>query len=173
MNRTRSLWIGVGLAVTGLLGLVVIVPLLLGNATQYAGSSFGLGQRTFSSPGERLFLTGRGANGAAIPRSIRSMAGMMVSGGGCADCHGPDGRGRTVGAMMGSFETPDIRWSTLVSSGGTHSSEEGHVAFDETTFARALRDGADPEGTRLDPPMPRWQVTDREVRDLIAYLKTL
>jgi hypothetical protein len=36
-----------------------------------------------------------------------------------------------------------------------------------------LRDGVDPEGQRLRPPMPRWQVTDQEVQDLVAYLKTL
>ena len=173
MNGRHSPWIGVGLVIIGLLGLAVVVPLLLGNGTQYGGSWFGLGQRTFSSPGERLFLTGQDTNGTAIPRSNRSMTGMMVTGGGCAACHGPDGRGRTVNAMMGSFETPDIRWSALIASGGSHSSEEAHVAFDETTFARALRDGVDPEGTRLDPPMPRWQVTDQEVQDLIVHLKTL
>jgi hypothetical protein len=91
MKGRHSPWVGVGLVIIGLLGLAVVVPLLLGNGTQYGGSWFGLGQRTFSSPGERLFL----------------------------------------------------------------------------------RDGIDPEGQRLRPPMPRWQVTDQEVQDLVAYLKTL
>ena len=171
MNGRHSLWIGVGLFITGLLGRVVVLPLLLGNGTQYGGSSFGLGQRTFSSPGERLFLTGRDANGTAVPRSNRSMTGMMVTGGGCADCHGPDGRGRTVGAMMGSFEAPDIRWSTLSSAQDPEGRPQ--TPFDEASFAHAVRDGVDPEGQRLKPPMPRWQVTDQEVQDLVAYLKTL
>lgn len=171
MNGRHSLWVGVGLLVIGLLGLVVVVPLLLGNGTQYGGSAFGLGQRTFSSPGERLFLTGRDANGTAIPRLNRSMAGMMVTGGGCADCHGPDGRGRTVNAMMGSFETPDIRWSTLSSPQDPEGQPQ--TPFDEAIFGHAVRDGVDPEGQRLKSPMRRWQVTDQEVQDLIAYLKTL
>lgn len=172
MNGRHSPWIGVGLLAIGLLGLAAVLPLVSGN-TQYGGAWFGPGERTFSSPGERLFLTGRGANGTVLRRTNGSMMGMMVTGGGCADCHGPDGRGRTVNAMMGSFEAPDIRWSTLTASGGTHSSEETHVAFDETTFARALRDGFDPEGARLDPPMPRWRITDQELQHLVAYLKAL
>jgi len=79
MNGRRSLPIGVGLVIIGLLGLAVVLPLLLGNGTQYGGPSLGLGQGTFSSPGERLFLTGRDANGVAVPRSSRSTAGMMVT----------------------------------------------------------------------------------------------
>jgi cytochrome c oxidase subunit 2 len=171
MKGRHSPWVGVGLVIIGLLGLAVVVPLLLGNGTQYGGSWFGLGQRTFSSPGERLFLTGRDANGIGVPRSNRSMTGMMVTGGGCAACHGPDGRGRTVGAMMGSFEAPDIRWSTLSSPQDPQGRPQ--TPFDEAVFAHAVRAGVDPEGRRLKPPMPRWQVTDQEVQDLVAYLKTL
>jgi mono/diheme cytochrome c family protein len=101
------------------------------------------------------------------------MYGMMFGQAGCAGCHGRDGRGGTVGAMMGSFRTPDIRWSSLTSDQGSHPNGQAHAAYDEASFARAVRDGIDPEGDRLNAPMPQWRLTDAEMAALVAHLKGL
>jgi len=90
---------------------------------------------------------------------------------GCAACHGKDGRGKTVKTAMGSFSTPDIRWSTLSSKKDPEGQPQ--TPFDQTRFARAVRDGLDPEGVLLDPTMPRWRLTDTQVSALVAYLKGL
>ena len=168
MNTVRhrsSLWVGAGLVVLGLVGLVVVLALAGGAGL---GGSGGAG---FSSLGERLFQTGTDANGNPVPRSQTATFGMMSTGGGCAGCHGTDARGRTVSSMMASFTAPDIRWSTLTA---THDPQgQPQTPYDETSFARAVRDGTDPEGRPLHAPMPRWQLTDQEVSALIAYLKTL
>ena len=37
----------------------------------------------------------------------------------------------------------------------------------------AVIQGLDPGGSRLEAPMPQWQLTDSEWTDLLAYLKTL
>jgi hypothetical protein len=37
---------------------------------------------------------------------------------------------------------------------------------------RAITDGVDPAGERLDPAMPRWSMSGEDMADLIAYLKT-
>lgn len=144
----------VGLAIT-----IVSVP----------GSVLG----TFSSDGQRIYYTGADANGP-IPRTVAgdSFMGMGMMGGvACVDCHGEDGRGGRIGMMFGTIDIPDIRYSTLTT---THS-EEGTTlpAWTDTDIARAIRDGVEPDGQRLKAPMPRWDMTDAEITDVIAYLKEL
>jgi mono/diheme cytochrome c family protein len=96
----------------------------------------------------------------------------MMGGSGCITCHGGDGQGGTVNVMMSQFDVPDIRWSTL--SQAMQSPEGGmEPPYDPTTFARAVRDGVGSDGGSLEAPMPQWQLTDRQVNALIAYLGTL
>ena len=135
------------------------------------GSSLGL-----AAYGEHLFLTGTDEEGTPIPHSSSSVAGMMAGGmmageAGCAACHGKDGRGRTVKTAMGSFDAPDIRWSTLSSTKDPKGQPQ--TPFDQVSFARAVRDGLDSEGVLLDPTMPRWRLDDTEVSALLAYLRGL
>jgi cytochrome c oxidase subunit 2 len=168
-----SLWLGVALIIIGVVGVALIPALAGGCGTNLGGVSAGSGGGTFASSGERLFLTGTDPNGNPVPRTGGAPAGMMNAGGGCASCHGTDGRGRTVSSMMGSFTAPDIRWSVLVAPPAGEGGAPAGVPFDEASFARAVRDGLDPEGQSLKAPMPRWRLTDQQVRALIAYIKTL
>ncbi|MBU2602591.1 MAG: cytochrome c [Actinobacteria bacterium] len=173
-RRPKSLWLGIALAVIGLLGLVLLSTF---GARTGPGASFGPfgnnSAQSFGSLGERIFLSGTDATGSAIPRSTPSMYGMMFGQTGCASCHGRDGRGGAVGAMMGSFRTPDIRWSALTSDEGPDEGGHAHSAYDEASLARALRDGIDPEGDRLDAAMPQWRLTDGEIAALVGYLGSL
>jgi cytochrome c oxidase subunit II len=90
----------------------------------------------------------------------------------CADCHGSDGRGGTVRMMMSSFDAPDIRYSTLIE--GEHEDAHGeHPAYMDEDIKRAITEGIDPAGEELDWIMPRWEMTDEQLNDLIAYMKTL
>jgi cytochrome c oxidase subunit 2 len=153
--------------VVGVVGLGVVVGLALPNGG--ALHRYSPWQGGHGPLGERIYRTGTDETGRPITRS--GGPGMMNGAQGCADCHGPDGRGRTVGAMMGSFQAPDIRWSTLSSPQDPEGQPQ--TPFDEAGFARAVRDGIDPEGDRLKAPMPLWQLTDPQVRAIIRYLQTL
>ena len=64
--------------------------------------------------------------------------------------------------MNGSIEAPDITYRALTNDG-----------YDERTIARAIRYGIDEDSKPLDSSMPRWQMTNDEVQDVIAYLKEL
>ena len=48
-----------------------------------------------------------------------------------------------------------------------------HPRYDEESFKQAVTQGIDPGGDALDPLMPRWQMSDQELNDLITYLKRL
>lgn len=161
----RTFYAGIALVSIGVVGLVVV--LALGSA----GVRLFLGAPAVHSLGEEIFLYGTD-DGRRIPR--RGGIGMMGSGLGCAACHGTDGRGDRVSMMMGSFEAPDIRWSTLGSAEMEHEEGEApHPPYDRESFARALRQGVDPGGHPLESPMPRWRISDDEVDALIDYLKQL
>lgn len=118
----------------------------------------------YASLGERIYLTGRDASGNAISRSALPVSEgfLMMGGGGCASCHGPDGWGGTIGMMRGSITTPDIRYDALKDEG-----------FDEDAIAEAIVDGRDESGEQLDALMPRWKMSDTEVSAVIEYLKEL
>lgn len=123
----------------------------------------------YTTPGQQIYFTGIGHGGQLIPR--QGGLGMMGAGG-CANCHGPDGRGGRVAVMMGGgIEVPDIRYSTLTSP----RSDEGTTepAWTEAEIATAIRDGREPNGKSLKAYMPRWQMDDQDMADTIAYLKEL
>ena len=137
------------------------------NASPGGGMMGGGGSGTsgYSSVGERIYLTGVGADGQEISRTAPavSQGSLMMGGGGCGPCHSADGRGGTISMMTGTaIEAPDITYDALV--------EEG---FTDATIGRAIRDGLDESGQPLEDAMPRWQMSDADVGGLIAYLKQL
>jgi mono/diheme cytochrome c family protein len=80
----------------------------------------------------------------------------------CASCHGPNGRGGVHGmGMMQAMTAKDIRWSVLQDE------------FDAEQFRLAVTKGQDPDGTQLNTDMPRWNIGNDDLADLIAFLKTL
>jgi ABC-type branched-subunit amino acid transport system substrate-binding protein len=88
----------------------------------------------------------------------------------CTGCHGYDGLGRDEGGLL----PPDIRWSQLTKTyGHVHDNGRRHPAFDETSVARLLRTGLDPADNRLGHAMPLYEMSEKDVADLVAYLQYL
>ncbi len=127
------------------------------------------GPEQFASNGERIYATGVSERSGPIPRAGGPMW-IRMMGGGCAVCHGPDGRGG-VPVMMGTAIPPDIRYPALT----TGSYEPGGKAtpYTDTLIQRAVTQGLDADGKPLDATMPRWQMSDADFADLLTYLKTL
>jgi hypothetical protein len=65
------------------------------------------------------------------------------------------------GSMMQVMDSKDIRWSVL------------QPEFDAEKFRLAVVKGQDPDGTQLKPDMPRWNISNDDLADLIAFLKML
>jgi ABC-type branched-subunit amino acid transport system substrate-binding protein len=88
----------------------------------------------------------------------------------CANCHGADGLGRSEGGVRPG----SIIWSELTKSyGHTHAGGRSHPAYDPASLKRTLVDGVDPAGNRLDGVMPRFNISERDFKALLAYLKKL
>jgi cytochrome c oxidase subunit 2 len=125
---------------------------------------------SFQSNGERIYYTGFNDRGQRIPITQGPMW-LYMHGGGCVDCHGVNGRGG-VPVMMGLDVPSDITYDALT---GEHeeAGEEEHPPYTDETIKISIRDGLNPAGETLDPTMPRWQMSDSDLDDLLEYLKTL
>lgn len=134
-----------------------------GTGGKMGGSSGAAG--TYSSVGQRIYLTGVGSNGQNIPHTSTRVAqgSLMMGGGGCGSCHAANGRGGTISMMTGeAIKVPDVTYGALIKSGLT-----------DANIRTAIHDGLDETGKRLQSSMPRWQMTDPDLDATIAYLKEL
>lgn len=106
-------------------------------------------------------LTARvGASDISVPASVLP----------CASCHGNDGRGRSEGGVR----PPSLDWQRLaLGQGERESNSRRYPAYSDASLARVIRSGIDPAGNRLDPAMPRFELTLADQRNLTAYLKRL
>lgn len=115
----------------------------------------------YSSNGEMIFMTGVNDRGERIPFTAGPQW-LYMHGGGCASCHGADGKGG-IYPMMCGIKTPDIRYSTLNKTHG----------MSKEDIIRAITKGVGDEGEELDLCMPRWQMSEKDINDVLEYLKQL
>lgn len=141
------------------------------------GTNWGVG--SFESNGKRIYFTATSERGTPISYKGGPAAGMMMMGGNlaCVSCHGTDARGGKHNMNMETMDAPDIRWSVL--SGEHHEEqtdmEEQHkkMAYNFEAFRNSVEGGKHPDGDELKEDMPRWNMSDQDLQDLMDYLKSL
>lgn len=137
---------------------ILLLPLLLGAApsSEERGRSIYM-EGISSSGGEIVAVMGEGVE---VPASAMP----------CSSCHGRDGRGRPEGGVTPS----DLTWNSLTRPYGvTHPSGRKHPPYDERSLKKAIAMGLDPAGNSLHVAMPRFRLSQQDMADLIAYMKTL
>ena len=120
------------------------------------------GAAPYNSNGERIYFTSTSKSGDPITYT----GGVMMMRLACVNCHGLEGHGGTVRMIMYSFDVPNITWPVLTSA-------EDHPAYIENSLKKAITTGIDPAGNRLEAPMPVWQMSDSDLNNLLAFIKTL
>ncbi|MFQ5614104.1 MAG: c-type cytochrome [Anaerolineae bacterium] len=157
--------------------MLVGLTLLALTVTACAPAGFTIDQGRFASNGERIYFTGAGATGRIGYSGGEFGGGMMGSGRlACVDCHGPDARGGQHVMHMTVMDAPDIRWATLSQAEHGDHGDEGemdHPPYDEAAFKQAVTQGLNPGGRPLGPAMPRWRMSEQDLDELIAFLKTV
>ena len=121
--------------------------------------------------GREIYLHGRSTAGRTIGALFGAGEAAEIDASviPCASCHGPDGRGVAEGTVVPS----DIRWSVLSKIFVAAEGERRRPAYDTTTLTRAVREAVDAAGTPLTAIMPRYRFDDRDLDDLLAYLRRL
>ena len=159
-------------------GILFLWPLLL----------FGQGE---GDPrlGERLYIEGLLASGdhvAALTQGDVPISGKFS----CGQCHRKSGYGASEGGVYvlpitakSLYEPRELNraqnftklfkedqsklfWARM-------RSPRMRPAYTDATLAHAIRTGIDPSGRDLHQLMPRYQIPDQDMRNVVAYLKQL
>lgn len=77
--------------------------------------------------------------------------------------------------MMGTRIPGDIRYKSLVSGEHGHGEGDGveELRYTDEDIKRAITEGIEPNGERMDATMPHWKMNDQDLNDLIEFLKAL
>ncbi|MFY0728795.1 ABC transporter substrate-binding protein [Pseudomonas sp. NFX15] len=123
------------------------------------------------SAGKQLYREGVSASGEPIMARVGASDMVLPATSlPCANCHGEDGLGRPEGGVR----PPALSWTRLASRHGQrHVNGRSYPAYNDSLLARAVQEGRDPGGNRLDPSMPRFVLSTNDQRNLTAYLKRL
>ena len=150
-------------------GLAIWLTCVLGMAS--STSALALGLTDHEQAGKRLYREGVSSSDAQLQARVgASDITVPASVLPCASCHGSDGRGRAEGGVR----PPGLDWQRLaLGQGPREANGRRYPAYTDSSLARAIQQGIDPAGNRLDPAMPRFELTLADQRNLTAYLKRL
>lgn len=122
--------------------------------------------------GQMIYLTSKSPSEGTIyiKQEDGTKLDAVTSGITCVGCHGEDGRG---GQEAGAI-TSDIRYIYLTKPYGvTHPSGRKHPPYTDELLRRSITEGIDPAGNRLDPTMVRWDMSEKDLDGLVAYIHRL
>lgn len=133
--------------------------------------------------GERIYFTATNESGQRFTYTGGPDFGGMMMGSylTCASCHGPEARGGQHVMHMQIMYAPPIYGEALSGHDDEHDegqtdtdaahAEQGAYTLEE--FRMAVVEGQHPDGESLDQDMPRWNIDDQNLADLLAFLKSL
>lgn len=135
------------------------------------GAALALDLSPQEQAGRRLYREGlASADGQVLARVGVSDMSVPASVLPCASCHGRDGQGRAEGGVR----PPSLDWQRLSGGQGQRQANgRSYPGYTDASLARAVQQGLDPAGNRLDPAMPRFDMSLADQRNLTAYLKRL
>lgn len=108
------------------------------------------------SNGQSIFQTGRDSNGTQIVAQRPPLYPR------CAACHRADGSGALH--LPGGAVSADLRHKALVT-------DQKHP-YTIRLVERAISTGIDNDGQPLNPLMPRWKLSGRDLHDVAYYVLT-
>jgi cytochrome c553 len=122
--------------------------------------------------GEQIYFTSSSNRRDPITYSGGPNFGGMMMGNylTCASCHGPEGYGGVHQMHMETMDAPDIRYSALNSMPDLQGKNRSYTLED---FKMEVEGGKDMNGEPLESDMPRWKMSQADLQDLFAFIKSL
>lgn len=123
------------------------------------------------SRGRQIYRLGTSSSGreilAYLGESSLEVPGSAMP---CANCHGFDGHGKPEAGVNPS----GLSWDTLTKPYTvTRANGRQRPPYTERALALTITRGIDPGGNKLLNIMPRYQMSQEDIADLIVYLKRL
>ena len=166
---------------------------LLGTLWAIAGTALPamVSQNELIESGRRIYELGILPDGSPLQafRQMKDEIALEGANAACINCHRRSGMGSVEGAINKKILIPPISGTLLFSPAKFAKSflDPSHhyvpnaawaravsrPAYDEKHLARALRDGIDPAGKKIDLPMLRYDLNDAAMMALSTYLRQL
>lgn len=143
---------------------LLLAAALLGNVL--AQSSLTMEQQH----GREIYRRGKVA-GLAVGTAAIGADGipLQASSFACASCHGTWGDG----SRESGIEPPPLRWKRLTAPAVSSVTGRRRGAYTRDALRRAITAGVDPSGARLYSGMPRYDMPNERLTELLAYLERL
>jgi len=119
--------------------------------------------------GRSIYEKGIGRDDREINAIVHGSVSLQGAAIACMNCHGIDARGGGEAFV----QVPDIRWLNLSKPYPARRMGAAEAPYDPSSFSKALRAGITAADRKLDPIMPRFDLTDDEINSLIAYLNAI
>jgi mono/diheme cytochrome c family protein len=128
--------------------------------------------------GRSIYRDGVLPSGERLRATLRGDAELVGAKAACASCHGRSGLGFPEGQVLPpAISGPILFAPRVIERRELYASRlEGpgtRPAYTDESLARAIREGIDAKGARLEPPMPHYPLGDADLAALIDYLHTL
>ena len=158
-----------------------IAELLLGLAMLAAGTSV-MADDALVEQGRRIYQQGLLTDGQPLRAVSAGNARLSGEQAACIVCHRRSGMGSREGAQAVSRITGPALYARPVPYWPVRPGREVRVKpsrrdtrspYDDSTLARALREGIDPDGNPLTTLMPRYALSEADTRAVITYLRQL
>jgi ABC-type branched-subunit amino acid transport system substrate-binding protein len=119
--------------------------------------------------GKQIYQRGVSASGGEIKAILGDeLVSLPATAAACANCHGLDGQGKPEGGVIPS----NITWEAITKSYDvTAATGRQRPAYTERSLERAITEGIDSGGNKLQAVMPKYLMSTQDLADLIAYLK--
>ena len=142
------------------------------------GTAWGPG--AFESNGERIYFTTINDEDHFLtytggPESDMMMGGFLA----CASCHGPDGKGGSHKMYNYTMNVPDIRYPALqhrkleLETARASHLAKGNAEYNLEDLRQAVTHGKRTGGSSLNRYMPRWEISNEDLADVLDFLKSL
>jgi len=130
--------------------------------------------------GRRIYMEGILPSGK--PLRGKRMNTVSVEGGSaaCENCHRQSGMGSLEGNVVAPpitggflFAKPEDRLLAIVDIRTPSSLTRAHAPYTEASFTKAMREGVNVNGGKMNPLMPQFDLKKAEIKALMAYLRQL
>jgi hypothetical protein len=130
--------------------------------------------------GRRIYMEGILASGQPLQGKRAGSDQVEGTIAACETCHRRSGMGSLEGNIVVKpingrflFATDENRPIALVDPRAPKNVTRAHAPYTDASFAKALREGVNVDGSRMSPLMPKYDLSDAEIKAVMAYLRQL
>jgi len=127
--------------------------------------------------GKRIYLSGVGSNEKNITAISAGNVRLEKEKTSCANCHRRSGYGTSEGGILipsitgnSLFNSREFKYKELKRKSSRPITRK---SYNKSSLINAIKYGIDSNGRKLNPLMPRYNMSDTDINSLVSYLSTL